>query len=81
MNMLVDESVEEHVQFVSEQGEVMDVSEEIRLLRAAALNSRNLTPPGPGAISLSLAPGGLSLSVTGAPPTSPATGTGSVVSK
>ena len=87
MSRLVDESVEEDVQQVTEEGESMDVSEEHRLLRAAALNSRNqqisplkLIPPGPAGNSLSPAPGGPSLPAGGAPApsvTRPALGTGS----
>ena len=87
MSRLVDESVEEDVQQVTEEGESMDVSEEHRLLRAAALNSRpqqnsplNLIRPGPAGNSLSPAPGGPSLPAGGAPAppvTRPALGTGS----
>ena len=55
----------------------MDVSEEERLLRAAALNSRRLQalqllPTGPAGNSLSTAPGGPSLSATGTPAGAPA---------
>ena len=72
MSKMVDETTEEDVQQVTPEGEAMDVSEEDRLLRAAALNTRRLQalqliPTGPAGNSLSKAPGGPSLSTAGTP--------------
>ena len=69
MAKAVDETMQDDIQQVTPEGQPMDVAEEERLLRDAALTTKRLQtlqiiPSGPAGNSLSKAPGGPSLSTT-----------------